>query len=101
MDKKIGYTTGVFDLFHIGHLNLLERAKENCDFLLVGIQSDEFVTKTKDIPVLNTNERVKQIKALDFLVDDVFVYGGSDEQIETHEKIINDFKPHIFFKGSD
>ena len=44
---KVGYTTGVFDMFHIGPLNIFKRAKEQCEFLIVGVSTDEVVENYK------------------------------------------------------
>ena len=58
MKRIIGYTTGVFDLFHIGHLNILKRAKSQCDELIVGITTDELCMKLKNkVPVISFDER--------------------------------------------
>ena len=62
---KIGYTTGTFDLFHVGHLNLLERAKEQCEILIVGVSTDELVKEyKKQNPIIPFNERIRIIEAL-------------------------------------
>lgn len=63
--KVIGYTTGVYDMFHIGHLNILKRAKENCDYLIVGVSTDELVEEYKHKrPIIPFNERIEIVKAI-------------------------------------
>lgn len=70
MEKKkiIGYTTGVFDMFHIGHLNILKRAKEQCDYLIVGVSTDELCKsyKKKD-PIIPYEERKDIIEAIKYV----------------------------------
>ena len=62
---KVGYTCGVFDLFHVGHLNLLERCKEMCETLIVGVCDDEYVRVIKKkVPVIKENDRVRILNAL-------------------------------------
>lgn len=62
---KIGYTTGVFDMFHIGHLNVLEKAKEQCEILVVGVSTDEVVKEYKNkVPVIPYTQRAKIVSAL-------------------------------------
>ena len=71
MEKKeiVGYTQGVFDMFHVGHLNLLNNARSRCDRLIVGVNSDELVESYKNkTPVVSEDIRktiVENIKAVD------------------------------------
>lgn len=68
---KIGYTTGVYDMFHIGHLNILRRAKEYCDYLIVGVSTDECVESYKHhTPMIPYEQRAAIVDAIKY-VDEV------------------------------
>jgi glycerol-3-phosphate cytidylyltransferase len=70
-EKIIGYTTGVFDLFHVGHIRLLNKAKSYCDELIVGVTSDELVSYKNKKAVISLDERleiVKNIKSVDRVI---------------------------------
>lgn len=73
--KSIGYTTGVFDLFHIGHLNVIRSAKLECDYLIVGVTTDELSESEKGrrpvIPFVERFEIVENIKYVDNVVPQV------------------------------
>ena len=66
MEKyKMGYTTGVFDMFHIGHLNILKRAKEQCEFLIVGVTTDELCFQRKQkYPIICESDRIAIVAEL-------------------------------------
>ena len=69
-EKKyiIGYTTGVFDMFHIGHLNILRRAKAQCEYLIVGVSTDELVLKEKNKkPVIPFTERMEIVESIRYV----------------------------------
>ncbi len=75
MDKKykIGYTDGVYDLFHVGHLNMIETAKEQCEHLIVGVHGDDVVEEYKHHrPIINENDRKRILEAISG-VDEVVI----------------------------
>ena len=71
-DKIIGFTAGVFDMFHIGHLNLLKNAAARCDYLIVGVNSDALVEEYKGrktiVPLAERMEIVRQIRYVDEVI---------------------------------
>ena len=75
----VGYTAGVFDLFHIGHLNILRRARSSCDYLIVGVTTDELSRSGKGVnPVVPFSERVEIIRAVRY-VDEVVPQDSYDK----------------------
>lgn len=93
---KIGYTTGVFDLFHIGHLNILKRARAQCDYLIVGVTTDELCySRKKKYPVINEKDRMEIVRSIRF-VDKVVPQTTMDKA-----QAVRDFGVGVVFVGSD
>lgn len=92
--KKIGFTNGCFDLMHLGHLNSLMQAKNECDILVVGINSDESVKKKKgsDRPIQDQNTRSMLLSSLEF-IDYVIVF---DE--DNANSLIDELRPDVLAK---
>ena len=95
--KTIGFTSGAFDLIHAGHVDYLEKAKQICDTLVVGVNSNRSIQKYKglDRPVLGEDQRVKVIAALES-VDYVFLFNERRNQ-----KNIEALKPNYYIKAGD
>jgi len=92
---QIGYTSGVYDLFHIGHLNLLRNAKGMCDKLIVGITTDELVGYKNKKAVIPHNERMEIVRAIEY-VDSVVPQEDMDK-FEMWKKL----KYDVMFVGDD
>jgi len=93
---KIGYTTGVYDMFHIGHLNILKRAKEQCEYLIVGVSTDELVQSYKHKkPIIPYEERLAIVEAIRY-VDQVVPQTSMDKLAAWHELHFD-----VMFHGSD
>lgn len=91
----IGYTTGVFDLFHIGHLNMLKNAKGMCDRLIVGITTDELVSYKHKKAVIPFEERMEIVRNIRYV--DAVVPQDSMDKFEMWKKL----KFDIMFVGDD
>jgi glycerol-3-phosphate cytidylyltransferase len=94
--KIIGYTSGVFDLFHIGHLNILRNAKSMCDHLIVGVTTDELVEQRKQKrPIIPFSERVEIVQAISFV--------GTAVAEDSFDKMLawKRYRFDVTFKGSD
>ena len=83
---KLGFTAGVFDMFHIGHLNLIKEAKRHCDKLIVGVNSDELVECYKHKkPIIPVNERMEIVEAISFV--DGVVKTETLDKLKMHETV--------------
>lgn len=92
----IGYTSGVFDMFHIGHLNILQRAKERCDKLIVGVSTDDLVMEYKNkLPIIPYDQRAAIVQAIRY-VDEVIPQYTMDKM-----KIWEKVRFEIMFHGNE
>ena len=96
---KIGFTTGVFDLLHVGHLNLLEKCKEMCNYLIVGVCNDDYVKNIKNKePIFTQEDRLRIIKSLKCVDDAVLMNIG---EIENKLIFYKNRKFDVLFSGDD
>ncbi len=93
---KVGYTTGVFDLFHIGHLNILKNAKVYCDYLIAGVSTDELAFEYKHKkPIIPFKERFEIVDSIKYV--DKTITQFSLDKIE----VWNKYKFDVLFHGDD
>jgi glycerol-3-phosphate cytidylyltransferase len=93
---RIGYAPGAFDLFHVGHLNLLRSARSRCDYLIAGVVSDEMLKLAKGItPVISLEERLEIVRSISFV--DKAVAEDVPHKIDMWREL----KFDVLFKGDD
>jgi glycerol-3-phosphate cytidylyltransferase len=93
---RVGYAAGAFDLFHIGHLNILKHAKSDCDHLIAGVVSDEMLELTKGVaPVVPLAERLEIVRSITYV--DEAVAETVPDKLDTWRELRFD----VFFKGDD
>ena len=96
MTRRVGYAAGAFDLFHIGHLNILRRAREQCDYLIAGVVSDEMLELARGRrPIIPLAERLEIVSHISF-VDQAHAETVPDK-LDTWRSVGFD----VFFKGDD
>jgi len=92
----VGYAAGAFDLFHVGHLNILRQASAHCDFLIAGVVSDELCLATKGrLPVIPLQERLEIVSHISYV--DRAVAEVHPDRLDTWQDTHFD----VFFKGDD
>ncbi|BDZ50561.1 cytidyltransferase [Frondihabitans sucicola] len=95
-ERRVGYAAGAYDLFHIGHLNLLRHAKSQCDYLIAGVVADEMLELNKKIsPMVPLAERLEIVSHIDF-VDRAYA-----ETVPDKMDVWRELRFDVFFKGDD
>lgn len=93
---KVGYAAGAYDLFHIGHLNILRAARQRCDFLIAGVVSDEMCELSKGIkPFIPEDERLEIVRSISYV--DEAVIESLPDKLDTWKML----RFTVFFKGED
>lgn len=94
---KIGFTCGAFDLLHAGHIVMFKEAKDNCDHLIVGLQTDpSFDRKEKNKPVQSIYERYIQLKAIKY-IEEIIPYDTEESLLDLLQSVPIDIR----FLGED
>ncbi|MFH8475500.1 adenylyltransferase/cytidyltransferase family protein [Streptomyces sp. NPDC018000] len=95
MSRIIGYASGVFDLFHIGHLNVLKHARAQCDYLVAGVLTDEAAGHKGHAPVVPLHERLEIVRSMSY-VDEAIIDNTLEKMEAWHQVGF-----HRLFKGED